>query len=56
MTPTVKAILARCGSTTAAIQYCDSVAKHYPHLKKEYEDIIVTISLEIKKASAAYAG
>lgn len=36
MNPSVKAILARCGSISAAIDYCTEMAYKYPRLGHEY--------------------
>lgn len=42
---TLKAILARCnGNYTEAVSYCEGIAHQYPHLKAEYENIIIELA------------
>jgi len=53
---TIKAVLARFnGNVWEAIKYCDGIAREYPHLKAEYEGIIVELTMKTSAASAGGA-
>jgi hypothetical protein len=36
MTPSARAILARFGDVTSAVDYCETMARTYAHLTHEY--------------------
>jgi hypothetical protein len=41
MTPTIQAILARFNyNRTAAVTYCEDMARVYPHLREEYRGLM----------------